>query len=123
MRGSFRQMPPPLHGFRHWLLENYRPLYVLDLIVAYASLMLYFVLLVLIGRPSVASKIIFGIFVGSAVVGALPFAVARYRPEDSLRTALKTRRPKKTERMETIIAAVLWAFILIAFALLHSRIH
>lgn len=124
VRSAFRLMSPPRRGFRHWILENYRLLYRLDLIVAYASLMLYFASLILIGKPNVASKIVLAIFVVSAAVVALPFA-ARGHWDDSFRTALKTRRPQKTERMEIMSAVILWAFIAVAvaFELLRSRAH
>lgn len=114
-------MTPLQPGFRHWLLENYRLVYGLDLIVAYASLMLYFASLVWIGRSSAVSRILLGILAASASVSALPF-VSRYGdPERRFVAALRIRRPKETERVEIIIAVVLWAFIAIAAMFLFSR--
>jgi hypothetical protein len=112
-------------GFRHWLLENYRLLYILDLIIAYAFLILYFASLILMDRSSILSRIMFGVFLGATAIGALPFVVRGGNRENSFRAALRVRRSKKTEQAEILIAVSLWALIATAIALLflHSRAH
>ena len=113
-RGLFDRLPPKGTGFRHWLLENYHLIYGLDLVCAYASLMLYLASLVLIGRPSVVSKTFLGILIGTATIALLPFAAKRYGdPDAAFRRVLRTRRPRQTERVEIIIAVVLWSLIAI----------
>jgi len=112
-------------GFRHCLLENYRVLYILDLIIAYASLMLYFASLILMDRSTISSRIMFGVFLAATAIGALPFVVRGGNPAASFRAALRVRRSKKSEQAEILIAVSLWALIATAIALLfvHSRAH
>jgi len=122
---AFRRIAPRRRGFRLWLLENYRLLYTLDLIAAYASLMAYFASLVLAGGPSILSKIALGILIGSAGIAALPFAVrsSSANVDGSFRSALLVRRSKKTVRVEVIVAAVLWTLIAIVVVSIFLGFH
>lgn len=120
--GPFRRMAPPRRGFRRWLLDNYRLVYFLDLVTAYASLMLYFASLVLLGKPTILSRIFLGIVFGAGFIAALPF-VSRgsANPEAQFIRMLKTRRPKKTERVELVVLIVLWSLIALALTVALSR--
>lgn len=124
LRDTFRRVRPRRTGFRSWLLANYRLVHFLDLVLAYGSLMLYLASLVLVGQASRITKVLLGVLIGSAVVAALPVAASRYGdPEQALQRLLKIGRPAETERVEIIVAIVLWALIAMAFgfALLHPR--
>jgi hypothetical protein len=118
-RRPFRLVRPRQRGFRHWLLENYYLLYTLVLIAAYASLMLYFVALVVFGGASLVSKTLIGIF-GTFVVIALAPWIKRGGgdPELGLRNILTMYRRRTTERFELIVAVTLWSLIGVALVFL-----
>lgn len=112
------------HTFRHWMAVNEQSLRVFLLIAAYASLMLYLLSLVLLGGPSISTKIFSGILVGSLLVAHLLFRVSG--PTDGEgRTIWQIYRSSKKERTEMWIAAVLWSIIALAFllVLISSRLH
>ena len=124
LRDAFRRVRPRRTGFRNWVLENYRLVYFLDLVLAFASLMFYLVSLVTFGEANLVTRVLLGVLIGSAVVAALPLAARRYLGnEQAFRTMLKVRRSRETERVEIIVAVVLWLLIAMAFAFafLHSR--
>jgi len=111
------------HTFRHWMDVNEQWLRVFLLIAAYASLMLYLVSLVLLGGPSVLTKIFSGIIVGSLFVVYLLFRFSQPVDKEG-RTIWRIYRSSKKERREKRIAAMLWSVIALAFllALIWSRL-
>lgn len=126
LRGMFRQVRPRRTGFRSWSLENYRLLYFFDLVVAYASLMLYLASLAVVGEASLITRVLLGVLIGSAIVAALPLTLRRFLGnEQAFQTMLKVHRSKETERLEMIVVVVLWFLIAVAFALatLHPMGH
>jgi hypothetical protein len=110
-RRPFRLVRPRQRGVRHWLLENYNLLYTLILISTYAFLMLYFASLVVFGRPSFVSRVLFGTFAVCMFIALAPWFVRGRDPETEVRKILKTYRPKETERFELIVAITLWSLI------------
>ena len=122
-RGNpFRTVRTRAHGFRSWMAVNHDLAFVLCLIAAYASMMLYFVALVAFGRETLASRALVLLVVA---FGALAWMLVQSSRQ---RTRLKrTRggwrwrlrpspvwtlyRPVKTERVEKLIALALWSLI------------
>jgi polyferredoxin len=109
--------------FRHWMDVNEQSLRVFLLIAAYASLMLYLVSLVLLGGPSVLTKIFSGIIVGSLFVVYLLFRFSLPVDQEG-RTIWRIYRSSKKERRKKRIAVILWSFIAFGFllALIWSRL-
>jgi hypothetical protein len=110
-------------GFRHWMAENEVSLRVLLLIAAYACLMLDLVFYVLLGGPSLITKILTGIIVGS-LVGAYALFRLGFADEEG-RTVWQVYRAPRTERVEKWIAIALWTLIVIGvlLALFVFRLH
>ncbi len=80
--------------------------------------MLYFVSLVVFGRPSFVSKALFGTFAVCMCIALVPWLARGGDKEASLRRVLKTYRPKETERIELIVAITLWSLIGLGLAVL-----
>jgi len=110
-------------GFRHWMAENELSLRILLLIAAYACLMLDLIFYVLLGGPSLITKILTGIIVGSLLAAYALFRLGFADEEGS--TVWQVYRAPRTERVEKWIATALWSLIVIAvlLALFVSRSH
>jgi hypothetical protein len=121
----FRAVRPRLHGFRFWMSVNHELAVVFCFIAAYASLILYLVALIAFGRESLLSRSLILILIASVC-----FAWLLIRMSQRRRRLTRTEhgwqwiwgtpriwvvyRPVKTERVEKIVAAVLWSFISMA---------
>jgi hypothetical protein len=112
--------PRARRRFRRWLAENYRLLYGLNLIATYALLMLYIASRIMFGDGSLIPKVALGILSFCGFISFAPFMVRGYSrafDDNYVRAYIMKHRSAKVERIEMITAAVLWAFILVAFLL------
>jgi glucan phosphoethanolaminetransferase (alkaline phosphatase superfamily) len=105
------------HTFRHWMAVNEQSVRVFLLIAAYASFMLYLASLVLLGGPSLLTKIFSVVPVTSLVAAYILLRVSGPVDRDG-RTIWQVYRSTGKERVEKRIAAALWLFIAIAVPLL-----
>jgi ABC-type Fe3+-siderophore transport system permease subunit len=114
----------PQTGFRHWMSENQSSLPALMLIIAYATVILYLIFLLVFGGPSVITKILTGILIGSLFVAYVVFRFSQPLDEEG-HTIWDFRRAPQTERFEKVVAVVLWSFIAISLCLLllYARAH
>jgi hypothetical protein len=81
--------------------------------------MLYFAALVIFNGPSGVSKTLIGIFAACLFIALAPWLMRRGGdPERELRRVLTTYRPRRTERIELIVALTLWSFIGLALVFL-----
>ena len=89
------------------------------LIVSYVALLLYLISLVAFSATPIVANVFLGLLCGSLFLAAASFEIkhprgtfwhrrGRRRP-----TLWMIYRPRKTERIEKIVAAVLWALILL----------
>ena len=114
----------PAAGVRAWLLENYRLIYFLNLVAAYSFLILFSISLFLFGKPMFVSKVFLAIFIGSAIIAALPWVEFGRGNPARTRRVLSVRRSPRAARIGIVLAAVVWGAIalVIAAVLLGLRI-
>lgn len=109
-------------GLRHWMAENEQSFRVFLLITAYASLMLYLIALLVLGRPSLGTRIFKDILIGSLFVAFILFRLSG--PVDKKgRTMWEIYRAPGKERVEQIVAAMLWGLIAIGVLALFLYTH
>lgn len=117
-RGAISEKEPPRRrgSVRAWLLENYRLIYFLNLVAAYTFLVLFLISLLLFGKPTFVSKAFLTIFIGSAIIAALPWVEFGRGNAARTRRVLSVRRSPRTARIEIVVAAVLWGAIALVVA-------
>jgi hypothetical protein len=104
-------------GVRHWMTENSEALRVLLLIGSYISIMLFLISFIALGGFTVISRIFAASAVGSALVALELFRIDA-QVDNGGRTLWQVFRRPKTERVEKLIALILWAFIAVSVMLL-----
>jgi len=118
------EKPEHQRGFRHWMDLNEQSIRFVLLIAAYASAMLYLLSRVVLEKPGVVSEVLEGIFFGSLAVAGLLFRIGIRRDREG-RTIRQIYRRQGKERVEKIVAVILWTFIAAAFviALFYAHAH
>jgi hypothetical protein len=126
LSGSNGKPPAQLRGFRQWLLEHYRFLYAIDLIVLYLSSMFYITARIVSGASSAPTRTVLVILIGSGIIAALPFVTGENFERDFV-GALANSGSKKLKRIEIIVAAALLLILAaaVAVAIFHPahRLH
>lgn len=107
-------------GFRHWLLEHYRFVYAVDLVLLYLSAMFYITARIVTGASSAPSRTMLVLLIGAGIIAALPFVTGENFERDFV-SALANPGSAKLKRMEMIFALALLLILAaaVAVAILH----
>jgi hypothetical protein len=103
------------HGVRQWLLEHYRFLYGVDLILLYLSAMFYITARIVTGASSAAARSLLVILIGAGIIAALPFVTGENFERDFV-SALANPGSKKLKRIEIIVGTALLLILAAAVA-------
>jgi hypothetical protein len=113
-------------GVRQWLLQHYRFLYGVDLILLYLSAMFYITARIVTGASSAAARSLLVILIGAGIIAALPFVTGENFERD-FASALANPGSKKLKRIEIIVGTALLLILAaaVAVAIVHPahRVH